>query len=339
MRKTVRVSSVKPNDRWRMWANAVGRADAPEGRTTVLTTRDLWLLELLVTVVDRGSMTAAAREVNLSTPAVSEAVAKLERLVGSQLLIRTASGCRPTLAGKELLAAAATMLSSVEAGLGRLNGVSDTVLRVGNMMGAYTHRLAERLDDPDQPRLPGFTLVGAAMPIDDPAPDVLNGTVNVALVLGPTRLDHELDRVPVRKESRVAVLPIDGEPSGAGSVSLEELDQRYWPSIPQHCDQVYLRPWLCADVRPGLPPLQDRPVAEIFDIVDWMLDPRVDSTFATTFELLRMLPGSPGLRAVPIDCPPWELSLVAPKGASLPLVELADVIRRRLAPPATSRTG
>lgn len=297
----------------------------------MLTSRDLWLIELFKEVVRQGSMTAAAREVNLSTPAVSEAMAKLERLAGSQLLIRAASGCRATPEGRELLDTAAPMLDSVEVGLGRLNGASDTVLRVGNVMGVLSYRLAEQPDDPDQPRLPGFTLIGAAMPIDDPAPDVLNGTVSVALLLGPTRLDHELARVPVRQEPRVGAVPIGHELSEADSISLDQLDQFHWPSIPQDCDQVYLQPWLCADVRPGLPPLQDQPVVDIFDIVDWMLDPRLATTFATTAELLRMLPGNPGLEGIPIaDCPPWTLSLVAPKATSLPLAELADVIRRRL---------
>lgn len=59
----------------------------------------LLLMEMLVAVVDSGSVAGAARKLNLPSPAVSRGVVELERRLGARLLTRTAGAARVTDAG------------------------------------------------------------------------------------------------------------------------------------------------------------------------------------------------------------------------------------------------
>jgi len=60
-------------------------------------------LTLFRTVVEAGSLTAAARRVHVSQPAVTAAIQKLEGALGVTLLERSARGVSPTDAGRKLL--------------------------------------------------------------------------------------------------------------------------------------------------------------------------------------------------------------------------------------------
>src|ERR1044072_7801742 len=72
------------------WAEQIGRR---------LRLRDL---HVLLTVVQRGSMAKAARQLGVSQPAVSEVIADLEHALGVQLLDRSARGVEPTIYGDAL---------------------------------------------------------------------------------------------------------------------------------------------------------------------------------------------------------------------------------------------
>jgi DNA-binding transcriptional LysR family regulator len=60
---------------------------------------DLRLLRYFVSVVERGSVSTAARELVLTQPALSRAVRALERQLGVDLLVRSPRGVEPTAAG------------------------------------------------------------------------------------------------------------------------------------------------------------------------------------------------------------------------------------------------
>ena len=62
--------------------------------------KKLWILEQ---VLDTGSFRAAAVKAKVSTPAISQAVSNLERLVGKPLLIRKDGKIFPTDAAEQLL--------------------------------------------------------------------------------------------------------------------------------------------------------------------------------------------------------------------------------------------
>jgi DNA-binding transcriptional LysR family regulator len=60
---------------------------------------DLEALATLVAVMDRGTLSAAARSQRLSANAVSQRIARLERQLGAQLLVRSTRVVRPTDVG------------------------------------------------------------------------------------------------------------------------------------------------------------------------------------------------------------------------------------------------
>lgn len=57
-------------------------------------------LEALAAIVAHGSVTAAARQINLTQPAITQGIAKLEALIGLPLFERRSSGMVPTPAGR-----------------------------------------------------------------------------------------------------------------------------------------------------------------------------------------------------------------------------------------------
>lgn len=59
-------------------------------------------IETLITVVNHGSMAAAAAELGITQPAVSEMMSNLERVLGVRLLDRSARGVSPTVFGDVL---------------------------------------------------------------------------------------------------------------------------------------------------------------------------------------------------------------------------------------------
>jgi DNA-binding transcriptional LysR family regulator len=73
-------------------------------------------LSAFLTVVRRGSVTAAAEELFVTQPSVSAAVAALEREVGAKLLERDGRGLRPTESGAAFAPYAAHVLGLLEQG-------------------------------------------------------------------------------------------------------------------------------------------------------------------------------------------------------------------------------
>ena len=58
-------------------------------------------IEQFIAVVDAGSIRGAARQLNMSQPALSRALQQLEEELGVQLMDRSGRGVTPTAAGSE----------------------------------------------------------------------------------------------------------------------------------------------------------------------------------------------------------------------------------------------
>lgn len=71
-------------------------------------------LQTLVAVVDGGSLAEAARRMHRSAPAVTRALADLERRAGVSLVERSTRSCRPTPAGRRLADQARNLLGGYE---------------------------------------------------------------------------------------------------------------------------------------------------------------------------------------------------------------------------------
>jgi DNA-binding transcriptional LysR family regulator len=105
------------------------RLPSPTLQTSRLNTAVLPQLQVFLAVARLRSFTGAARELGVSTSAVSQAVRQLEEQLRVVLLTRTTRSVLPTDAGRELVERASPALTQA---LDALDGVS---ARPGEMVG------------------------------------------------------------------------------------------------------------------------------------------------------------------------------------------------------------
>ncbi len=288
---------------------------------------DVRLLQVFLAVVDHGSMSAAAAALHRSTASVSEAVAKLEAKLGYPVLVRTAGGSQPTPAGNELARSTREMLSYVDLTLSTMSdpGGVDQVLRIGSIFGVH-NLLVNSIS------LPGYQPIGVSMGIDDPGREVASGAVDMAILLGPTRFDDRLSRVPLFTEERVAIVYAD-KLNGSKSMTLEELNEFAWPAIPTGVDRQYLEPWLCYDCRGGPPPKQDPVPPEPFALIDW-LQQTPNGVVPTTSSVSSLFLSFNGLfgSALISDTPAWQAELVTRSDSRWPTDEISARLREGAVP-------
>ncbi|MBN9470089.1 MAG: LysR family transcriptional regulator [Bosea sp.] len=79
-------------------------------------------LSIFVAIIDTGSLAGAARQLRRSRPAVTRALAALERRAGVSLIARTTRQLMATEAGRELAASARRILSEYDASLSDVAG-------------------------------------------------------------------------------------------------------------------------------------------------------------------------------------------------------------------------
>jgi DNA-binding transcriptional LysR family regulator len=82
-------------------------------------------LRTLISVVQAGSMHKAAERLAMSQPAVSRAIADLERAVGVRLLDRTPQGIEPTQYGRALIKRGVVMFDELRQGVRDIETLSD----------------------------------------------------------------------------------------------------------------------------------------------------------------------------------------------------------------------
>jgi DNA-binding transcriptional LysR family regulator len=82
-------------------------------------------LKILVSVVEEGSMSKAAKTLATSQPAVSRAIAELEHLLGVRLLDRDPHGIVPTVYGEALLKRSVAVFDELRLGVKDIQSLAD----------------------------------------------------------------------------------------------------------------------------------------------------------------------------------------------------------------------
>jgi DNA-binding transcriptional LysR family regulator len=99
------------------------------------------LLATFLAVVTEGRISAAARAVHLSQPAVTARVRRLEEAVGTALLVRSVRGVEPTPAGRKLAERAREVQRLLEEALDEVgdeeHALGDLVLAVSTTIAAH----------------------------------------------------------------------------------------------------------------------------------------------------------------------------------------------------------
>lgn len=192
-------------------------------------------MRAFVAVVEEGGLSAAARRLHLSQPAVSQTVQTLERQFGVQLLVRSNSGVKPTEAGRTLLTEARTVLAQHDQAMAALaREVSgSSLLRIGIPLELPSDLLSRGLADLGG-AFPG-TRVQVVHATTTGQLDLLRaGELDLGLLREhPAGL--ELDAMPVLEE-KLGVLLSQSDAAkltGPGGVRLESLTGLTWIGFPR----------------------------------------------------------------------------------------------------------
>ncbi|MEU7633602.1 LysR family transcriptional regulator [Nocardia sp. NPDC049220] len=185
---------------------------------------DLAALDLLLSVIELGSLGRAARAHDISQPSASSRIRYLEQLVGMPVLARSTLGSRPTPAGAliaEWARAVVDAAQQLDAGIDTLRAERDSRLRV-----AASQTVAEYL-------FPGWLMMlratapDTAVALDagnsaEVAEAVLERKAAIGFVETPQRFRGLESRV-VGRDRLVVVVPREHRWARAGSVSLHDV--------------------------------------------------------------------------------------------------------------------
>ncbi|MEU8962003.1 LysR family transcriptional regulator [Streptomyces sp. NPDC048491] len=196
-------------------------------------------LRTLDAVARHGSVGGAADTLHVTTSAVSQQLAKLEREAGQPLLAKNGRGVRLTDAGRLLAEHAARILSQVQLAQAELEAQRDRVvgeLRIAGfataVRGLFPAALASlRAEHPQ------LVVRSEELEADESVRGVLLGDLDLALVLDwynkPLPLPEGLAKRAVLDDLADVALPAGHPLAGRSAVDLEEFADDEWITWPE----------------------------------------------------------------------------------------------------------
>jgi DNA-binding transcriptional LysR family regulator len=170
-------------------------------------------METFVRVVDAGSFSGAAKQLNVGQPAVSKTIAQLEDRLGVRLLLRSTHGLTPTEAGRNFYERAKRSIEEADEAELAARGAAGTLsgrLRIG---AAVTFARLNVI-----PRLSAFLAEHPALSIDilldDRNIDLIEAGIDIALRMGELTDSSLTARKISESRRRVVGTPAYFEASG-----------------------------------------------------------------------------------------------------------------------------
>lgn len=250
---------------------------------------DLRQLRYFAAVVNQGSVSRAAAQLNMTQPPLSAVIAQLERELGVRLLDRHHRGVDPTEAGSHLAREAARLMTRVEEVTKAVRGIGTG--RIGRLSIAATSPVAWEI------------LPNLVTDFDRRSPDVeieisqsrdaevlervrdRQAEVGVVYCTSTRHLERlrgrDLEVAGIHREPLVMVLPPDSPLAGRTTLDLAETGGERWV-MPLDQDGF---PGLAAHIRHA-----------------WAqagIEPRVKQTVASLDTLLRLVSAGMGVAMVP----------------------------------------
>ncbi|MFP7697083.1 LysR family transcriptional regulator [Trueperella sp. LYQ143] len=197
---------------------------------------DIRQLTYFVEVVRLGSITAASDTLNVSQPAISVSLRKLETEIGAPLLSRSPAGVQATVAGRELLPRAEAILARIDeavtaARAASCEGPRRLRIAIPPIVGMYA--IIDLLENfiPEHPEIDLVITEGATAQVLE---EVEKGQVDIAVAITPTIpsgctlwtqvavpiVAYVSPQSPIAQASRVNLADFDGYPfvlMGAGA--------------------------------------------------------------------------------------------------------------------------
>jgi len=261
-------------------------------------------LRVLHAVAATASLSGAARSLHVTTSAVSQAMARLEREVGQPLVERQGRGIRLTEAGALLATRAGDLLryvEEVESDLAEQRGTVSGALTVAAFATAARGLLPGALRDL-RVRHPQLRVRLTELEPHESVPALARGDLDVAVVQDwpddPLAVPEGLARRHLLDDTYDVALPLGHPLAGRGSVAVKELADDDWVgwSAGQICHDWLVRT-LAAD---GLDPR----VAHTASEHSTQLALVAAGLGAAVIPRLGREPAPPAVRFVAIDPPP-----------------------------------
>ncbi|WP_058041352.1 LysR family transcriptional regulator [Streptomyces roseifaciens] len=209
-------------------------------------------LRTLNAVARHGSVSAAADGLHVTTSAVSQQLAKLERETGQQLLAKHGRGVRLTDAGRLLADHASRILSQVE--LAQADLEAQRGQAVGELLLGAFPTAARGLFPAALAGLrsahPQLRARLEEMEPEEAVPRVVRGDIDVAVVLDwynkPLPMPDGLAKAPILDDIADVAMPVDHPLAGRDQVDLEEFADDDWVSWPRG---EFCHDWLMLTLR------------------------------------------------------------------------------------------
>jgi len=261
---------------------------------------DLNLLRVLVAIQATGSVTAAGRQLALSQPAVSHALARLREFFGDALFVRSPSGLHPTRLAGRIVPAVTAYLRALETALaeaGSFDPSGDAVFWRLSMSDLGEILFLPRLVAALRSEAPLAQVDNAGVPLHAVAAALESRDVDLAIgILAPAKRDL-VDQVLFR-ERYVAVTAAEWRPAGrvartlthgqlaGASLAVASPTATYHESVPRMLDAlgisgrtvVHARHYAAlpelvtsADLLAIVPQMYARAVAERWPVRVWQL--------------------------------------------------------------------
>ncbi|MCG7593164.1 LysR family transcriptional regulator [Mycobacterium sp. PSTR-4-N] len=178
-------------------------------------------LRVFVTAAQCGSFTAAAKQLHMSQPTVSETIRRIEQSYGTPLFVRGARRLILTTPGEELMPLAEQTLASADGAdraLRAVTGLQGGVASFGLLRNAKFYAMADLLTS-FHAEYPNVRLRVIGVNSADVADLVRDGALEAGLVVLPVDT-HELSVTPLRKDE---VVFATSYPWRTGPVSIEDM--------------------------------------------------------------------------------------------------------------------
>lgn len=190
---------------------------------------DLRQLEIVRTVADRGSFTAAARVLNVSQSAVSRQVLLLEEELGEPVFLRLGRKVRLTTAGQSLFDLSRRVLTDITettAGIRDQQQAPAGTLHLGGGMTVCLHVFPALLKEfrKRQPRIDVKLTTGPTAQLLE---RLRSGALDVGLLTLPVE-GADLTQVPVMREELLLVLPPSHKLAGRRRITPADLVTQSW---------------------------------------------------------------------------------------------------------------
>lgn len=208
--------------------------------------------EVLAAVFEQGSLTLAARQMEITQSAVSHAIDSLEKELGFPILKRSRAGVRLTEEGEQLMPAVRSLLNSAEQ-LGQtaaaIRGLDTGLIRIGAFTSVAVHWLPSVLKEfqTDYPKVDFRLMNGDYHDVEEWLSD---GSIDIGFVNVPCGLDCEC--IPLMEDRLLAILPLNSRFQSYPKFPLVECETEPFISLLKSSDHDARRALEAAGVTPNV---------------------------------------------------------------------------------------